>query len=50
MHAAWIRFAGTGEPGWPAYDASRPVMIFDAGGGRVQNDPRSDEREAWPAS
>ena len=50
MHAAWIRFASTGEPGWPAYDASRPVMTFDAGGGRVQNDPRSDEREAWPAS
>jgi para-nitrobenzyl esterase len=50
MHAAWIRFAGTGDPGWPAYDASRPVMTFDAGGGRVQHDPRRDEREAWPAA
>ncbi len=50
MHAAWIRFAGTGDPGWPAYDASRPVMMFGAGGGRVEHDPRRDEREAWPAS
>ena len=49
MHATWIMFAGTGDPGWPAYDASRPVMTFDAGGGRVQHDPRRAEREAWPA-
>lgn len=50
MHAAWISFARTGDPGWPAYDASRPVMVFDAGGGRVQHDPRRIERESWPAS
>ncbi|HEX6934068.1 MAG TPA: carboxylesterase family protein [Streptosporangiaceae bacterium] len=50
MHAAWIRFAGTGDPGWRPYDASRPVMTFDAGGGRLRHDPRRDEREAWPAS
>jgi para-nitrobenzyl esterase len=50
MHAAWIRFAADGEPGWAAYDTNRrPVMIFDAGGARVQEDPRGDEREIWPA-
>jgi para-nitrobenzyl esterase len=49
MHAAWIRFAVSGDPGWTAYDTSRrPVMVFDAGGGRVQDDPRKDEREIWP--
>jgi para-nitrobenzyl esterase len=48
MHAAWIRFAGTGDPGWPAYDASRPVMVFDTGGAVVQYDPRRDERTIWP--
>jgi para-nitrobenzyl esterase len=50
MHAAWIRFAVAGDPGWPAYDASRPVMVFNAGGGAVQHDPRKDEREIWPRS
>ena len=50
MHAAWIRFAVCGDPGWPAYDASRPVMVFNAGGGAVQHDPRKDEREIWPRS
>jgi para-nitrobenzyl esterase len=50
MHMAWIRFAASGDPGWPAYDASRPVMFFDAGGGAVQHNPRKDEREIWPRS
>ena len=48
MHAAWIRFAATGDPGWPNYGASREVMVFDTGGGSVRNDPRLDEREIWP--
>ena len=48
MHDAWIRFAVTGDPGWAAYGASRRVMVFDAGGGRVQLDPRPGEREIWP--
>ncbi len=50
MHAAWIRFAATGDPGWPAYGASRAVMVFDTGGGSLRNDPRRDEREIWPRS
>ena len=48
MHAAWARFAATGDPGWAAYDASRPVQVFDAGGAAVRSDPRSSERTAWP--
>jgi len=48
MHAAWIRFASTGDPGWPAFDQRHPVRVFDAGGGSVQLDPRRDERVIWP--
>ena len=49
MHAAWIRFAATGDPGWPAVDASYPVMTFGRpGGSGVVLDPRSDERASWP--
>jgi para-nitrobenzyl esterase len=30
MHAAWIAFATTGDPGWPAYDPDRRAhMVFD---------------------
>jgi para-nitrobenzyl esterase len=47
MHAAWIAFARSGDPGWPAFDDAYPVMIFDAAGGGVQADPRGDERMIW---
>jgi para-nitrobenzyl esterase len=47
MHAAWIAFAATGDPGWRPLDDSFPVMIFNVPGGGVQSDPRGDERRAW---
>ena len=44
---AFVRFARTGNPGWPAYDlASRQTMIFDATS-RVESDPRRWERELF---
>ncbi len=49
MHATWVRFAATGDPGWPAFDDSRPVRIFGAGGGSIERDPRGDERAIWPS-
>ncbi len=49
MHAAWVRFASAGEPGWPAFGANRAVRVFDAGGGGMVHDPRGDEREIWPS-
>jgi para-nitrobenzyl esterase len=49
MHSAWVRFATTANPGWPAFDDSRPVRIFDADGGSIEHDPRGDERAIWPA-
>lgn len=47
MHAAFVRFASNGNPGWDHYDLqNRPVMVFaDAGG--VVNDPHSAERQLW---
>ena len=53
MHQAWIRFARTGDPGWPAFDQTLPVQVFDANGGiangsGVRVDPHAVERTAWP--
>lgn len=49
MHRAWVAFASTGDPGWPVWSASRPVMVFDGTGSRVVDAPRDDERTAWSA-
>jgi para-nitrobenzyl esterase len=51
MHAAWIRFAASGDPGWQPFDASYPVMVFGTtpGDAAVTLDPRGDERVSWPA-
>jgi para-nitrobenzyl esterase len=53
MHSAWVAFAATGNPGWPAYSAnrtaeaaSRATMIFDVPSA-VVSDPRPAERELW---
>src|SRR3546814_7080942 len=44
---AFVRFARSGDPGWPAYDlARRQTMIFDTES-RVENDPRQWERELF---
>ncbi len=43
----FIRFARTGDPGWPAYSpATRTTMIFDTIS-RTQNNPRYRERELF---
>jgi para-nitrobenzyl esterase len=50
MHATWIRFASTGDPGWQPFDSGYPVMTFGAADeATVVHDPRSDERSSWPA-
>jgi carboxylesterase type B len=47
MHAAWVAFATTGNPGWPKYDlARRATMRFDTRS-EVVDDPRSAERVLW---
>jgi para-nitrobenzyl esterase len=49
MHAAWIRFATDGEPGWQQFDASYPVMTFGGPAPGIVLDPRGDERRVWSA-
>ncbi|MEW2520637.1 carboxylesterase/lipase family protein [Actinacidiphila alni] len=52
MHAAWVAFATTGDPGWPAYDtADRTTMVFGTADEPVRvgpvRDPRAEERALW---
>jgi para-nitrobenzyl esterase len=47
LHGAWVRFARTGDPGWPAYDtARRPVMDFGLER-RLVDDPQRGHRLLW---
>jgi para-nitrobenzyl esterase len=44
---AWLAFARTGAPGWPAYDPSaRTTMVLGAACGPT-DDPMAAERAAW---
>ncbi|MYT97464.1 MULTISPECIES: carboxylesterase family protein [unclassified Streptomyces] len=59
MHRAWVDFATTGDPGWPSWDARRPVGFFGADGPggtggpggtsapAVVLAPRDDELRSW---
>ncbi|MFI8947147.1 carboxylesterase/lipase family protein [Streptomyces sp. NPDC053750] len=49
MHGAWVRFARSGDPGWPAWDATHPVRVFDAGEPTVTHGPRDAEFDLWKA-
>ncbi|WP_288047872.1 AAA family ATPase, partial [Nocardia sp.] len=44
IHAAWIAFATTGDPGWPRYVDGGQVMVFDDPISGPVADPRPDER------
>jgi para-nitrobenzyl esterase len=47
MHAAWVRFARDGDPGWPRYDLDRrAVMRLDLSPS-VVDDPYARERALW---
>ena len=49
MHAAWVAFATTGDPGWPRYDLGRRItMRFDTTSGVVE-DLRATVRGLWDA-
>ncbi|MFI1364374.1 carboxylesterase/lipase family protein [Streptomyces griseochromogenes] len=47
MHTAWVRFAATGDPGWQAWDATRPVRIFDDGVPHTAYGPRDADLAVW---
>ncbi|WP_166459385.1 carboxylesterase/lipase family protein [Amycolatopsis pithecellobii] len=47
MHKAWVRFATTGDPGWPRYATpDRATMVFDTSS-RVVPDAAGMERRGW---
>ncbi len=47
MHGAWVAFAKTGDPGWPAYrPPRRATMRFDEVS-RVEDDPLASTIERW---
>ena len=47
MHAAWVAFATSGNPGWPQCDPKRrATMRFDTPS-QLVDDPRSAERVLW---
>lgn len=49
MHAAWVRFATTGDPGWSHYDKKeRRTMVFDNHSILI-SDAAAPERAAWEA-
>ena len=47
MHAAWVSFAASGDPGWPRYDLSRRATMRFNTTSQVIDDPRSWERALW---
>jgi para-nitrobenzyl esterase len=48
VHAAWVAFARTGDPGWPAYRAdARTVRLFGDPDRGLLDDPRQHERIPW---
>ena len=46
MHAAWVAFIATGDPGWPAYRDGRGVQTFGVKS-RLVTDPRAQTRAVW---
>ena len=44
---AWLAFARTGDPGWPAYDQTTRATMLLGEKPEVVDDPLSAERSAW---
>jgi para-nitrobenzyl esterase len=48
MHAVWVTFATTGDPGWPSYEEStRAVMTFHHPTSALKSAPRAAELAVW---
>ncbi|MFF2921128.1 carboxylesterase/lipase family protein [Streptomyces celluloflavus] len=47
MHASWVRFARTGNPGWDPYDNERRATMRIGTEWTQVDDPRGRERRAW---
>ncbi|MDG9717800.1 carboxylesterase/lipase family protein [Streptomyces sp. DH24] len=49
MHAAWVRFATDGDPGWDRWDSTHPVRMFGDGIPHTVFGPRDREYAVWTA-
>lgn len=47
VHGAWVRFAATGDPGWPPYDLERRATMRLDTTPSVLEDPYARERALW---
>ncbi|MEU5086280.1 carboxylesterase family protein [Streptomyces sp. NPDC021356] len=47
LHAAWVRFAADGDPGWEAWEAAHPVRVFGDGPPHTAYGPRDAELALW---
>ncbi|MEW2389224.1 carboxylesterase family protein [Streptomyces venezuelae] len=47
MHAAWVRFARTGDPGWAPYSLTRRTTMRIGAEWTPVDDPRGEELRAW---
>ena len=47
MHAAWVRFMRTGDPGWPRYEPQRRATMRFGTPSSLVMDPRAFERALW---
>ena len=47
MHAAWVAFARTGDPGWPRYRSERRATMCFGDACELVDDPRAEERRLW---
>ena len=47
IHGAWVRFARSGEPGWPPYELEERATVRFGTPSEVVEDPRSAERAIW---
>jgi para-nitrobenzyl esterase len=47
MAASWVRFATSGDPGWPRFEARHRTTRIFGGSAFTIDDPSGPEREAW---
>jgi para-nitrobenzyl esterase len=47
MHAAWVRFATDGDPGWEAWNPAHPVHVFGDGPPHTAHGHRDAELALW---
>ncbi|MGW7516197.1 carboxylesterase/lipase family protein [Streptomyces sp. NPDC054796] len=47
VHAAWVAFARTGDPGWAPYGTRERTTLRVTERWETVDDPRAGEREAW---